>query len=114
MLKTYREADLTPKHQGFVYQVEAFEAVKDLPYSAVFHEQGLGKTKIGVDWFFTGCVRTSSIQSSSSQRKVCSRTGSDELAVHTHLKRGFSAKTSGANSTRSIAPRAFTSLTTRS
>ena len=49
MLKTYREANLTPKHQGFVYQVEAFEAVKDLPFSAVFHEQGLGKTKIGVD-----------------------------------------------------------------
>lgn len=34
---------------AFPYQREAFEAIKDLPYSAIFHEQGLGKTKIAID-----------------------------------------------------------------
>ena len=34
---------------AFPYQKEAFEAIKDLPYSAIFHEQGLGKTKIAID-----------------------------------------------------------------
>lgn len=41
--------DLTPVHKAFPYQLEAFEAIKDLEYSAVFHEQGLGKTKIAID-----------------------------------------------------------------
>lgn len=36
-------------HDAFPYQKDAFEAIKDLPYSAIFHEQGLGKTKIAVD-----------------------------------------------------------------
>ncbi len=36
-------------HDAFPYQSEAFEEIKDLPYSAIFHEQGLGKTKIAVD-----------------------------------------------------------------
>src|SRR5207302_10236477 len=37
------------RHPGYAYQVDAVEAIKGLPYAAVFHEQGLGKTKIGVD-----------------------------------------------------------------
>lgn len=86
MLKTYREANLTPKHQGFVYQVEAFEAVKDLPFSAVFHEQGLGKTKIGVDlvlyWLRNNIVDSVIIVT----KKGLIRNWRDELAVHTHLE----------------------------
>lgn len=37
------------KYDAFPYQKEAFEAVKDLEYAAIFHEQGLGKTKIAID-----------------------------------------------------------------
>lgn len=37
------------KHEAFSYQTEAFNAIKDLEYSAIFHEQGLGKTKIAID-----------------------------------------------------------------
>ena len=33
-----------PLKDAFPYQREAVEAIKDLPYSAIFHEQGLGKT----------------------------------------------------------------------
>lgn len=37
------------KHQAFNYQYEAFMAIRNKPYAAIFHEQGLGKTKIAVD-----------------------------------------------------------------
>lgn len=37
------------KHKAFAYQHEAFLSIKDLPYAAIFHEQGLGKTKIAID-----------------------------------------------------------------
>ena len=43
------QPDLTPKLDAFTYQHQAFDAVKDLDYSAIFHEQGLGKTKIAID-----------------------------------------------------------------
>src|ERR1700733_13107047 len=86
MLRTYREANLTPKHQGFVYQVEAFEAVKDLPFSPVFHEQGLGKTRIGVDlvlyWLGQDILDSIIIIT----KKGLIRNWRDELAVHTHVE----------------------------
>jgi hypothetical protein len=34
------------KHGGYNYQIEAVEAIKDLPYAAIFHEQGLEKQKL--------------------------------------------------------------------
>ncbi len=48
-LKLKREPDLTLRHQAFAYQLEAVSAVKDLEYAAIFHEQGLGKTKVAID-----------------------------------------------------------------
>ncbi len=44
-----REPDLTLKRQAFAYQFEAVNAVKNLEYAAIFHEQGLGKTKVAID-----------------------------------------------------------------
>lgn len=49
MLKYSRSPVLRLKHQGFPYQIDAVKALKDLEYAAVFHEQGLGKTKIAID-----------------------------------------------------------------
>jgi SNF2 family DNA or RNA helicase len=49
MLKVQKAAKLDAKQSAFTYQLEALEAIKDLPYAAIFHEQGLGKTKIGLD-----------------------------------------------------------------
>ena len=43
------EASLEVKHDAFSYQLEAFNAIRELEYAAVFHEQGLGKTKIAAD-----------------------------------------------------------------
>ena len=44
-----REPDLSLKYEAFAYQLEAVDAVKDLEYAAIFHEQGLGKTKVAID-----------------------------------------------------------------
>lgn len=44
-----RQPDLLPKHAAYPYQLDAIRSVKDLPYAAIFHEQGLGKTKIAID-----------------------------------------------------------------
>ncbi|WP_341704052.1 DEAD/DEAH box helicase [Ferrovibrio sp.] len=49
MLKERSELKFEARHKGFSYQLQAIEAVKSLPYAALFHEQGLGKTKIGLD-----------------------------------------------------------------
>lgn len=49
MLKVRQPSNLEAKRSAFPHQLNALEAVKDLPYAAVFHEQGLGKTKIGLD-----------------------------------------------------------------
>ncbi len=35
-----KEPKLSAKHQALSYQAEAFEAIKDLNYAAIFHEQG--------------------------------------------------------------------------
>ena len=48
LVVTYK-LDTTPKLTAFTYQQDAVEAIRDLEYSAVFHEQGLGKTKIAID-----------------------------------------------------------------
>lgn len=44
-----REPPFETKIEAFDYQKKAFEFIKDLEYSAIFHEQGLGKTKIAMD-----------------------------------------------------------------
>lgn len=44
-----REPRLDVKFGSFPYQTHAVEAIRDLPYGAIFHEQGLGKTKIAID-----------------------------------------------------------------
>ena len=49
MLIVRKSANFGAKQSPFPHQMEALEAVKELGYAALFHEQGLGKTKIGLD-----------------------------------------------------------------
>lgn len=49
MLLSQKPANLAARHEGYEYQLQAVNSLQDLPYGAVFHEQGLGKTKIGID-----------------------------------------------------------------
>lgn len=53
--KLKREPKYIAKFKAFPYQQEAVDAVKDLEYAAIFHEQGLGKTKIAIVCFYIGC-----------------------------------------------------------
>jgi SNF2 family DNA or RNA helicase len=53
MLRIRHEASKEPKQHAFPYQIEAVQSLKDLEFSAVFHEQGLGKTKIAIDLALT-------------------------------------------------------------
>ncbi len=48
-IKLKKEPNLDVKHKSYDYQQKAVEAIKDLDYAAIFHEQGLGKTKIALD-----------------------------------------------------------------
>ena len=57
MLKVRKPAILEAKKSAFPHQLDALEAIKDLPYAAIFHEQGLGKTKIGLDLVLSWLAR---------------------------------------------------------
>jgi SNF2 family DNA or RNA helicase len=46
-----KEPPLGARLKAFSYQTEAVSAIKNLEYAAIFHEQGLGKTKIAIDLF---------------------------------------------------------------
>lgn len=74
------------KLDAFPYQHEAFEAIKDLNYSAIFHEQGLGKTKIAIDlllyWLEKRDIDTVMVVT----KKQLVRNWELEFATHTHLK----------------------------
>ncbi len=52
--------NLSLKKNAFPFQKDAFDIIKDHEYFAVFHEQGLGKTKIAIDlsyyWLSEGLV----------------------------------------------------------
>lgn len=43
------EPNYESKMKSFIYQSQAVDFAKDLDYAAIFHEQGLGKTKIALD-----------------------------------------------------------------
>ena len=47
--KLRRPPKFSVKYEAYPYQLDAVRAVKTLPYAAIFHEQGLGKTKIAID-----------------------------------------------------------------
>jgi SNF2 family DNA or RNA helicase len=85
MLKTRSDINLAARHHGYAFQVEAVDAVKDLPYAAMFHEQGLGKTKIGVDialeWLKNKVVDSVLIVT----KRALISNWADELKSHTFL-----------------------------
>jgi len=86
VLPSSRDAKFTPKRQAFVFQVEALEAIKALEYSAVFHEQGLGKTKIGVDlllyWLANDLLDSVIVVT----KKGLIQNWKDEIAAHSYLE----------------------------
>jgi SNF2 family DNA or RNA helicase len=86
MLRVRREPFLGHKHAAFAYQAAAVDAVRDLEYFAIFHEQGLGKTKICLDiallWLSRDVVDSVVIVT---KKGLISNWG-EEIRQHTHLR----------------------------
>lgn len=80
------EPDLEAKLKAFPYQNEAYESIKDLQFAAIFHEQGLGKTKIAIDlllyWLEFKEIDTVLVVT----KKQLVHNWEEEFKVHTALK----------------------------
>ncbi|BCH13693.1 DEAD/DEAH box helicase [Mesorhizobium sp. L-2-11] len=85
MLKVQRAANLSAKRDAFPHQLEALEAIKDLTYAAVFHEQGLGKTKIGLDLALSWLARDVADSAMIVTKKGLIENWRGEIASHSHL-----------------------------
>lgn len=76
---------LSPKQEAYPYQLDAVRAVQSLPYAAIFHEQGLGKTKIATDlillWLSEDIVDTVFVIT----KKMLVKNWVDELVMHSHV-----------------------------
>lgn len=94
MIRVRKEASLTAKLRAFPYQVDTVEAIKDLEYAAIFHEQGLGKTKIAIDlalmWIRQNIVDSVVIIT----KKGLIHNWESEISMHSYFK----AKTLDLNS----------------
>lgn len=81
-----REPNLSGKLEAFDYQSEAVEQIKSLDYGAIFHEQGLGKTKIAIDillhWLESGAVDSVLLV----VKKNLIANWQSELETHTHIR----------------------------
>ena len=76
---------LDPKLDAYPYQLDTMQSIRDLPYAAVFHEQGLGKTKIAIDltlyWLENDVVDTVFIIT----KKSLVQNWLDEFTTHSHI-----------------------------
>ena len=84
-LKLRRPPKLTPRKDAYPYQLDATRAIMNLPYAAIFHEQGLGKTKIAVDlmlfWLGNDLVDTMFVIT----KKSLVQNWFDELREHSYV-----------------------------
>lgn len=80
-----RAPSLGARRDAYPYQVDAVRAISASPYAAIFHEQGLGKTKIAIDlmllWIRNDVVDTIFVIT----KKTLVRNWVEELAIHSHI-----------------------------
>ncbi|MYB77241.1 MAG: DEAD/DEAH box helicase [Chloroflexi bacterium] len=80
-----RKPDFSAKHSAYPFQLDAIRAVKDRPYAGIFHEQGLGKTKIAIDlallWLESDDVDTVFVVT----KKALVENWRNEIAAHSHI-----------------------------
>lgn len=85
MLRVHDRAPLRGRHEALPYQAEAIRATKDLEYAALFHEQGLGKTKMALDlalyWLASGIVDSVLVVT----KKGLVENWEREIRFHTHF-----------------------------
>jgi SNF2 family DNA or RNA helicase len=91
------EPRLGAKHTAFPYQQEAVEFVCSRDACAIFHEQGLGKTKIAIDailsWLRNDQIDTALIFT----KRGLVANWVQEFAQHTHLKPSILSESSAQN-----------------
>ena len=85
-MKLIREIpELNLKKDAFPFQRDAFDLIKDKEYFAIFHEQGLGKTKIAIDllyyWLKSDQVDSVLIVT----KKSLIKNWNDELQIHGNM-----------------------------
>jgi SNF2 family DNA or RNA helicase len=85
-LRVRRESSREAKHRAFPYQVEAVEAIKDLEFAAILHEQGLGKTKIAIDLALTWLERGEVDSVFLVTKKSLVENWEREVTIHSHLR----------------------------
>ncbi|MCM1126493.1 MAG: DEAD/DEAH box helicase [Lachnospiraceae bacterium] len=85
IISTYN-VNYSAKNSAFPYQAEAFLTIKDMDYCAIFHEQGLGKTKIAIDlllyWLSARNIDTVMIVT----KKQLVKNWTDEFLFHSYIK----------------------------
>lgn len=85
-IKYETSINLDAKLEAFPYQHEAYLELRDKPYAAIFHEQGLGKTKIAIDlllyWLQCRDIDTVLIVT----KKTLVKNWCDEFETHTNLE----------------------------
>lgn len=81
-----KEPRLEPKHAAFPYQQQAVESIRDREYAAIFHEQGLGKTKIAVDLILYWLERRVADTVLLVAKKGLIANWTRELSEHSHLR----------------------------
>ncbi len=86
MLRTDHRIRYSARHEALPYQADAVKATVDLEYAALFHEQGLGKTKMALDlalrWLAARTVDSVLVVTKKSLVKNWER----EALLHTSLK----------------------------
>ena len=86
MLRVRDHAPLRGRHEALPYQAEAVRVTGTLEYAALFHEQGLGKTKMALDlilhWLASGDVDSVIVIA----KKALIENWERETRFHTHLR----------------------------
>ena len=86
MLKERKGISYRSKHEAFPFQIDTLAFVKDLEYSAIFHEQGLGKTKIAIDLALTWLANKEVDSVIIVTKKGLIRNWEQEIAQHSYFK----------------------------
>lgn len=86
MLRVRDRVPLSGKHEALPFQAEAVRVARDLEYAALFHEQGLGKTKMALDlalhWLASGAVDSVLVVT----KKALIENWEREVRFHIHLR----------------------------
>jgi len=86
MLNVLKEASFESRHKSFAFQLETVEAAARLEYAAIFHEQGLGKTKIAIDLALTWIHQDALDSVIIVTKKSLVRNWEQEIAMHSHFR----------------------------